>query len=280
MNVGRLSVVSIGLFIILTVAGSPVIGGHSSAAVLVAWALAWVLSFVYAMYLWLAVIRYGDRRLQQRGVKGSAQVLSSKETNWRMSAGEYMGIGAPAVWKYGLEVTMPGKQPYRTTLYICAHLPSGKPIPVCVSRLNPKRVTVDAAALTAVEQEIADDRVSERAERMRAAGQNDLAERYMEIHDPKLGLFGTENLSSDPVQRREQMAERREKIKEIMGGQTVVIGGAPGQSGGAPARPARAAGAGGAAATADALTKLADLRDRGALSEEEFQHEKQRLLGE
>lgn len=270
MNVGRMSAVSFGLFIVLTVAGSAVLRGHVGVPLAVAWAAAWILSFVYAMYLWLAVIRYGDRSLQRRGVKGTAQVLSSKETSWRMSAGEYMGIGAPAVWKYGLEVTVPGRDPYGTTLYICAHLPSSKPVPVCVSRLNPKRVTVDAAALTAVEQEIADERIDARVARMRAAGQNELADRYKAIHDPKLGLFSTDNLSSDPNERHAQMAERREQIKQMMGGQTVVAGGAPGQP----------AGAAGAVAAADALSKLADLRDRGVLTDEEFELEKKKLLGD
>ncbi len=54
-----------------------------------------------------------------------------------------------------------------------------------------------------------------------------------------------------------------------MGGQNVLIGGQPVQSGAAA----------GPAATADALTKLADLRDRGALTDDEFQAQKDKLLG-
>jgi hypothetical protein len=42
------------------------------------------------------------------------------------------------------------------------------------------------------------------------------------------------------------------------------------QFGGAPA----------AASTVDSLTKLADLRDRGVLTEDEFQAQKKKLLGE
>jgi hypothetical protein len=36
----------------------------------------------------------------------------------------------------------------------------------------------------------------------------------------------------------------------------------------------------GTAATADALTKLADLRDRGVLNDEEFQAQKKKLLAD
>jgi hypothetical protein len=60
-----------------------------------------------------------------------------------MAAGEYYGIGAPYIWKYRLEVTKPGHGPYRTTLYICAHLGESGTIPVRVSRWNRWRVTVD-----------------------------------------------------------------------------------------------------------------------------------------
>lgn len=112
---------------------------------------------------------------------------------------------------------------------------------------------------------------------MRASGQDDLADRYQRIHDPALGLFDSSSLSRNPDERRKQLAERRAKIKEIMGGaQTVVIGGQFQQPAAAPA----AAPAPDPGAVADALTKLAGLRDRGLLTDDEFQSQKRKLLGE
>jgi hypothetical protein len=101
--------------------------------------------FVYAMYLSMAVIRGGDKRLARNGVPGTALVLSAQETNTVVQEGEF-AWNAPYVWKYGLEVTVPGWQPYKTMLYICASLTAGETIPVRVARFNHKRVTIDPVA--------------------------------------------------------------------------------------------------------------------------------------
>jgi hypothetical protein len=204
VNVGRMSVLSFGVFLICTF-GLSVVARHQSGAVLGAYLALWILSFAYAMYLWIAVIRYGDRRLLKRGVAGNAEVLSAKRTSWQMSAGEYYGIGAPNVWKYGLNVSVPGREPYATTLYICAHLETGETLTVYVSRLNPKRVTIDLAAEAAA------------------------------------------RASARPVR------DGRTKVR-------VATAVAP------------------APDFADELTKLADLRDRGALSDAEFEAQKAKLL--
>ncbi len=119
----------------------------SPAAALAAAAVSAV-SFIYTMYLWVWGMRKGDPWLVRRGISGTAEVASSKETSWSMASGEYYGIGAPAVWKYKLEVTVPARGPYRTTLYICARLHEGTTVPVKVSRWNHKRVTVDGPALS------------------------------------------------------------------------------------------------------------------------------------
>ena len=107
---------------------------------LVTWA-----AFLYAMYLSMVVIRGGDKRLAKNGVPGTAVVLSAQETNTIVQEGEF-GWEAPYVWKYGLQVTVPGWQPYKTMLYICASLSVGDTIPVRVARHNRKRVTIDRAA--------------------------------------------------------------------------------------------------------------------------------------
>jgi Short C-terminal domain len=116
-----------------------------------------------------------------------------------------------------------------------------------------------------------DDRARQWAEqkaKMKSIMAGDAEERVRQIRD----LQRTDNLSSDPAQRAEQLAQRREQIKQLASGL-----GAPAPSGlGAPAA---SVGALDPAATADALTKLADLRDRGVLTEDEFQAQKKRLLG-
>jgi hypothetical protein len=91
------------------------------------------------------VIRGGDKRLARSGVPGTATVLSAAQTNMIVQAGEF-AWEAPYVWKYGLEVTVAGWQPYKTMLYICASLSVGETIPVRVARLNRKRVTIDREA--------------------------------------------------------------------------------------------------------------------------------------
>jgi hypothetical protein len=147
MNTGRLSLLCWVLFLVALIAAFPLVQVSGPAAI--ACGLVSVLSFVYAMYLGLWGMRKGDPWLLRRGVSGTAEVVTSKETSWTMAAGEYYGIGAPNVWKYGLEVTVPGRSPYRTTLYICARLHEGTTIPVKVSRWNRKRVTVDAPSFSA-----------------------------------------------------------------------------------------------------------------------------------
>jgi Short C-terminal domain len=102
-------------------------------------------AFGYGMYLSMVVIRGGDKRLARNGVPGTALVLSADQTNTVVQEGEF-AWEAPYVWKYGLEVTVPGWQPYKTMLYICASLSAGETVPVRVARFNRKRVTIDRDA--------------------------------------------------------------------------------------------------------------------------------------
>jgi hypothetical protein len=148
VNTGRLSVICWVLFLVgifgvnygLTEGGSPTVAIVAAAVT--------VLSFVYAMYLGLMAMRKGDPWLRRRGVSGTAEILAAKQTRFAMAAGEYYGIGAPYIWKYRLEVTKPGHAPYRTTLYICAHLGESGTIPVRISRWDRWRVTVDPEAMS------------------------------------------------------------------------------------------------------------------------------------
>jgi hypothetical protein len=146
VNTGRTSMLTFLLFFVGLFAAIPLI--QASRAVALAAGVVSVLSFIYTMYLWLWGMRKGDPWLVRRGVSGTAEVVDSKETSWSMASGEYYGIGAPSVWRYKLEVTLPGRGPYKTVLYICAHLREGTTVPVKVSRWNNKRVTVDGPAIS------------------------------------------------------------------------------------------------------------------------------------
>jgi hypothetical protein len=103
----------------------------------------WWGPFVYGMYLSMAVMRNGDRRLLKRGVRGTARVLHARQTNTVIQAGEF-AWQAPYVWKYRLLVTVPGKAPYETDCSICvSNLQQGATVKVAVSPRNRKRVTID-----------------------------------------------------------------------------------------------------------------------------------------
>jgi hypothetical protein len=147
VNTGRTSVVCWVLFVAAIVGVNAAL--HAGSSAVIACAAIAVLSFIYAMYLGLMAMRKGDPVIRKYGRDATAEIVSAKATSWSMAAGEYYGIGAPRIWKYRLNVTRDGHQPYRTTLYICAHLGSSGTIPVRVSRLNRWRVTVDAEKFAA-----------------------------------------------------------------------------------------------------------------------------------
>ena len=111
-------------------------------AFLVVGALWWA-PFAYGMYLALAVLRNGDRRLLKRGIHGTAEVLAAKPTNTVIQAGEF-AWQAPRVWKYRLRVSIPGRAPYETDCSICAAgIAKGSAVNVAVSPRNHHRITID-----------------------------------------------------------------------------------------------------------------------------------------
>jgi Short C-terminal domain len=158
MTVGKISATCWTIFVVMSVAFLPVGFGimaiHAipetprlALAVLVVTA-AWWGPFVYAMYLSIAVVRNGDKRLMRRGIHGTAEVLSAQSTSEVIQEGEFTWE-APRVYKYKLRVTIPGKAPYETYCRICAHgIRQGSLVNVAVSPRNRKRVTIDVGQLT------------------------------------------------------------------------------------------------------------------------------------
>ncbi len=153
MTVGQLSAVCWTIFGVMCLAFLPLGGAillihalplivREALAIIVVLGLWWG-PFGYGMYLTMAVMRNGDRRLLRRGIAGTAQVLAAKATNAVIQEGEF-AWAAPRVWKYGLRVRVPGREPYETSCLICAAgIPVGAVVQVAVSPLNRKRVTID-----------------------------------------------------------------------------------------------------------------------------------------
>ena len=153
MTVGKISGWCWGVFVVMCLGFLPLSYGAirltslpvAVRAVLVVLVCAglWWGPFAYAMYLSMAVMRNGDRRLLKRGVRGTAQILHARQTNTVIQAGEF-AWQAPYVWKYRLGVTVPGKAPYETDCSICvSDLQQGETVKVAVSPHNRKRVTID-----------------------------------------------------------------------------------------------------------------------------------------
>ena len=218
-----------------------------------------------------------ERELRKNGRRALAEVMEVQRTHVAETRGDPALIGNTQIlWKFVMRVEPEGESSFEAK--VNEMLPqtwsptAGSWFPVLYDPRDHSKVVVDHSdeGNRILDEEMSKERVDIRVARMRASGQDVIADRYAAIHDPALGLFRDDNLSSDPDERQKQLEERRAKIKEMMGGQPI-------PTGGQPAQPLDAAGV---AARADALVKLADLRDRGALTDEEFQAQKKKLLGE
>ncbi len=153
MTVGKISAVCWILFSVMCLGflplGAGILAIHAlpvtarvALAIVVVIGLWWG-PFAYAMYLSMAVMKNGDRRLLRRGIAGTAEVLSARATNTVIQEGGFEWQ-APRVYKYGLRVSIPGRQPYETTCSICATgIREGMTVNVAVSPHNRKRVTID-----------------------------------------------------------------------------------------------------------------------------------------
>jgi len=153
MTVGRISAICWTIFGVMSAAFLPLAGGFMTISALPAGprlvltilvvGVLWWAPFGYAMYLSMAVVRNGDRRLLKRGIPGTAKVLSARRTNTVIQAGEF-DWQAPWVYKYRLRITIAGHAPYDTTCRICASgIAEGSTVRVAVSAHNKKRVTID-----------------------------------------------------------------------------------------------------------------------------------------
>jgi hypothetical protein len=250
-----------------------------------------------------------ERKLRKEGRRAPAKIREAKRTHWTETVGSDAVVADTSIlWKLVLQVEPEGEPPFRAEVdELFGQMASPSPgadysLMVLYDPHDHSKIVVDHSeeGYRLLGEILQKQRTDARVGVMRERGQDTIADRYAKIHDPALGLFGEEGLSIDPDERKKQLEERRAKIKEIMAGETaddrlaliresqagfqdklealegalsaqdVLVGGQPAQLGAAA----------GPAATADALTKLADLRDRGVLNDDEFQAQKKKLLGE
>jgi hypothetical protein len=228
-----------------------------------------------------------QRKLRKSGRRAFATVLGSKRTSYTETFGnDALVSNTTVLWKLKLRVAPDGEPAFDADVDVL--LPqtwspsSGTRFPVLYDPGDHSKIVIDESEEGdhLLADELDRSRVDDRVGRMRARGQDEMADRYVEAH--KLTRKYMDDLPSDPGERQKELARRRAEIGAIMAGPGAGAAGAGGGPtiliNGQPMQPAGAAGA--AAATADALTKLAGLRDRGVLSEAEFDAQKKRLLGE
>src|SRR4051794_37062898 len=218
-----------------------------------------------------------ERRLRSKGRRAVAQILEAKRTSYTETLGNDAIVSdTRRLWKLRLRVAAEGESPFEVDideLFVQTHSPSiGSRLPVLYDPDDHGHVVIDHTEEgdRLFREEMDRERVEERVAGMRERGQGDLAESYVEAHQAARKMF--EDLPSDPTERRRVLRERKAAIAATMGGATVMVGGQPIQ-------PAPPSGPAAAAATADALTKLADLHDRGVITDEELQAQKAKLLG-
>jgi hypothetical protein len=230
-----------------------------------------------------------QRDLHKNGRRAFATVLSVQRTHVLNTQGDPSLVSSTQrLWKLVVRVEPEGEPPFEAKLdawYGQLSDPTGtEKVPVLYDPDDHTKVMVDDSAEGA--SALVDDEVKARTDetvaKMRARGQNELADRYQAVFDAGL----TTDWSNDPAELRKQLRERHDKIQAIMAGQgpdaqqrlirDAMASYAP------QVQELREAlgGATGGTSTADELTKLADLRDRGVLTDAEFDAQKKKLLGE
>jgi hypothetical protein len=247
-----------------------------------------------------------ERTLRKHGRRALAKIREVQRTHYTETIGnDAVVVDTRRLWKLAIQVEPDGQPPFETrveTFFGQSAEPAPSDDYALVVLYDPgdhSRVIVDHSeeGRRLLDDVLTRQRADGRTERMRGRGQNVIADRYAQIHDPALGLFGAGGLSADPAERKRQLAERRAKIKEIMAGQTAEdrialiresmagadVGATPAamsESGLVPGSRPAPPDVAPATATVDALAKLADLRHRGLLTDEEFRAQKQKLLDE
>jgi hypothetical protein len=117
-------------------------GGRWPSPLVIGCGVASGLFFLYAMYVFYFDVTRGDRHLQKRGIKGTAVVLRATKTRTMAQTGQ-ADFQAPFIWKYRLNVSIPGQQPYEAVCGVARDdLREGSTVDVAVSRFNRRSVAI------------------------------------------------------------------------------------------------------------------------------------------
>jgi Short C-terminal domain len=214
-----------------------------------------------------------EHELRKKGRRAFAKVLDCRRTHYTETVGSAAVVGDTRIlWSLVLEVEPDGEPPFEAKIdALLPQLWSPEPsaelaFPVLYDPEDHTKVVLDQSdegyrALTEAQSR---ERVDAEVSRMRSRGQSAWADRYQAAMDSLAEYRRTEDPSANPDLQAQAWADEKAKMRSIMSGGTEQQVGGPASG----------------AATAEALTKLANLRDRGALTEDEFQAQKKKLLGE
>jgi Short C-terminal domain len=222
-----------------------------------------------------------EKKLRENGKSAPATIVEAKKGRFAISSGGNAAeqvASAHVNWKVKLRVTPEGEEPFEVEVkegYAQMGMGPqiGSTVPVLYDPNDHSNVAIDhdtgAQVGAKIDQMVAgmSPGRKERMERLGGAGAGDLMR----------------DAVADPAAFRERMYARADELKaQAAQGINPLTGASTGQpvSGSNPLANFQAAfGAPAAPDPADQIAKLADLRDRGALTDEEFQAEKKKILG-
>ena len=257
--------------------------------------------------------------LDKNGRRAFAKVRAAERTHWAETSGSAPAAeveNQKVLWKLVLWVEPEGEEPFEAKVdELLGWRETVEPserhyrFVVLYDPSDHGKVVIDhsdeGARMLAVHglEERTDDQVS----RMRQRGQGVWAERYKAAQDSLAAYMGTDRSQLSADEREDALHAQQQKMREIMAGDSAqrdeqihAIGfdpsvppdqkaakirelmtgmGVPAANMVSGSRPVASDGSADAEAIADALTKLAALRDRGLLTDAEFQAQKTKLLG-
>jgi Short C-terminal domain len=195
-----------------------------------------------------------DNKLEEHGTRAPAEVVRAEQSGVGVTTGNPAFAGATeVVWKLDVKVKPEGAEPFDA--HVAARLPqytvlrAGSTVPVLFDSDDHSKVILDMSPQGWADAALAS------AEQMGAlAGNPALAAPIKEMMEAAM---------KDPVGFQKQAMEQAEQAFKAAGFNVTEAGAASGSD-----------------PTVDALEKLADLRDRGVLTDEEFAKQKARILGE
>ena len=195
-----------------------------------------------------------DRKLEESGVRATAEVVKAEQSEAAVTAGNPVLAGATqVVWNLDVKVKPETGDPFDA--HVEAHLPqysaimAGSTVPVVFDPDDHSQVTLDMSP-----QGWANAAMASATQVGALAGNPALAAPIKEMMEAAM---------KDPVGFRQHAMEEAQKA---FGAAGFTVMGAPQQSG--------------EAAMVDTLQKLADLHKQGVLTDEEFAQQKAKLLGE